>query len=70
MQLTTSYFPAQTDQEIRDITVGEVLRKIAATHGAAPAMVDIDDNGGCAGQWTYGELLNTAELRYVRALPL
>ena len=30
VNLTTSHFPAQNDAEIRDITVGGLLREIAA----------------------------------------
>ena len=32
VNLTTSHFPAQNDAEIRDITVGGLLREVAATH--------------------------------------
>ncbi|EFO29382.1 hypothetical protein TRICHSKD4_5209 [Roseibium sp. TrichSKD4] len=34
VKLTTSYYPAQPGTEIRDITVGGLLREIAATHPA------------------------------------
>ena len=41
MKLTTSYFPAQTGYEILDITIGELLRAIAAANSDSIAMVDI-----------------------------
>ena len=57
VNLTTSHFPAQNDAEIRDITVGDLLREIAAENQHAVAMVDIADNGDCGQTWTYAELL-------------
>lgn len=59
--LSTSHFPAQGDAEIRNITVGGLLREIADRHALAVAMVDVSDNGSCDRQWTYGELLEEAE---------
>ena len=61
MNLTTSHFPAQNDADIRDITVGGLLREVATTHPDAAAMVDIADSGDCSQSWTYGELLVQAE---------
>ena len=61
VNLTTSHFPAQKDAEIRDITVGDLLRKIAAENQQAVAMVDIADNGDCGQTWTYAELLAQAQ---------
>ena len=61
MNLTTSHFPAQNDAEIRDITVGGLLREIAAENQYAVAMVDIADNGDCGQSWTYAELLAQAQ---------
>ena len=43
--LTDAYFPAQEDAEIRDITVGGLLREIAAGSPDNVAMVDITDEG-------------------------
>ena len=37
LTLTTSYFPLQRDAELREITVGWLLRGIAASHGPAVA---------------------------------
>ena len=67
MNLTTSHFPAQNDAEIRDITVGGLLREVAASNPDAVAMVDVADSGDCGQSWTYGELLVQAE-RLARAL--
>ncbi|MBG6148472.1 fatty-acyl-CoA synthase [Labrenzia sp. EL_142] len=59
--LSISHLPAQADAEIRDITVGNLLREIAIDHGAAVAMADITETGDCGRQWTYCELLAEAE---------
>ena len=61
VNLTTSHLPAQNDAEIRDITVGGLLREIAAENQYAVAMVDIADNGDCGQSWTYAELLAQAQ---------
>ena len=61
MKLTTSYFPAQPGAEIRDITVGSLLREVAAGHPASMAMVDVDDSGFCGDHWTYAELLERSK---------
>ena len=61
VNLTTSHFPAQNDAEIRDITVGDLLREIAAENQHAVAMVDIADDGDCGQTWTYAELLEQAQ---------
>ena len=41
ISLTTSYFPAQTDAKIRDITVGELWREIATHHPDLVEMMGI-----------------------------
>ena len=61
ISLTTSYFPAQTDAEIRDITVGELLREIATHHPDLVAMIEIDDAGEAQREWTYSGLLETSD---------
>ncbi len=61
MHLTTSHFPAQNDADIRDNTVGGLLREVAAKQPDAVAMVDVADSGDCGQSWTYGELLAQAE---------
>ncbi len=59
--LGVSHFPAQTDTEIREITVGGLLREIAGQHGKSVALVDIDDAGSPGRSWTYSELLTISE---------
>ena len=61
INLAASHFTAQNDAEIRDITVGGLLREIAAGNQHAVAMVDITDSGDCGQSWTYSELLAQAE---------
>ena len=56
--LHESWFPAQADAVLRDITVGHLLREIADTHSEAIALVDIDDAGIERQAWTYAELFN------------
>ncbi len=57
ISLTTSYFPAQMDAEIRDITVGQLLRATASVHPDLVAMLEIDDAGEASREWTYSDLL-------------
>ncbi|MEP1427910.1 MAG: feruloyl-CoA synthetase, partial [Rhizobiaceae bacterium] len=59
--LTTSHFPAQTDVEIREITIGELLREIAHERPNAEALVEVRQDGEVCRRWTYGELLAEAE---------
>ena len=59
--LTDAYFPAQEDAEIRDITVGGLLREIAAKFPDNVAMVDITDEGDADRTWSYAELLGVSE---------
>ena len=59
--LGVSHLPVQTDDVIRDITVGGLLREIAGQHGQAIAVVDIDDTGTAVQSWTYSELLTISE---------
>ena len=59
--LGVSHFPAQTDNDIREITVGGLLREIGEQHGQATALVDIDDTGTAVQSWTYSELLTISE---------
>ena len=67
VSLTEAYFPAQTDADIRDITVGKLLGEIAASHPDAVAMVEIDEVGDAGQQWTYSDLLATSD-RLARSL--
>ena len=57
VSLSTSYFPAQADAEIRDTTVGIHLREVAAAHPDFVALVEIDDAGEALRKWTYSDLL-------------
>lgn len=59
--LAESYFPAQAYAELRDVTVGELLREIAAAYGQNIAMIDIDSNGERSNEWTYAALLTQSE---------
>lgn len=65
--LTTSYFPKQTDTEIRDITIGGLLREIAAEHPDLIAMVEIEDAADPGREWTYATLRADSE-RLARSL--
>ena len=61
VQLMNSYFPAQDDANLRDITIGDFLQETANTFPDNVAMVDIDDNGDACSSWTYQELFLEAE---------
>ena len=43
--LTTSHFPAQTDVDIREATIGELLREIAHERPNAEALVEVRQDG-------------------------
>ena len=59
--LTESWFPAQPDAEIREITLGGLLREIAATRGEAEAVVEVRQDGSTGRCWTYAGLLADSE---------
>ena len=61
VQLTESYFPAQTDDVILDITVGGVLREAATREPNAESLVEDDMDGVIGRRWTYAELLADSE---------
>ena len=61
LHLETSYFPAQIDTEIRDISVGGLLLEIACSHPDSIAMVDILEDGECGQSWTYLDLAHQAK---------
>ncbi len=61
INLSESYFPCQLDGEVRDITVGDLLREVAGLHPDAVALVEVDDSGNCGREWTYSALMNEAE---------
>ena len=60
-----SYFPAQDDADIRDITIGDFLQETANAFPDNVAMVDIDDNGDACSLWTYKELFLEAENTFI-----
>ena len=59
--LTTSYAAAQQDTEVRETTVGGLLRDVAAGTPDALALVEIGIDGQAGRRWTYGALLADAE---------
>ena len=61
LKLKHSNFPVQNDDQIEAVKVGGILRQIAARHGRAVAMVDVDEVGRCGNQWTYIAMLDDAE---------
>ena len=65
--LSISHFPAQGDAEIRDITVGGLLREVADTNPDAVAMVDVADSGDCGQSWSYRQVMVRSE-RLAKAL--
>lgn len=67
VSLTESYFPAQTDDDVLETTVGGVLRARAAQTPDAEALVEAHLAGDIRRRWTYGALLSDAE-RLARAL--
>jgi fatty-acyl-CoA synthase len=61
LDLTESYCPAQADQDLRESTVGSVLREAATRTPDAPALHEVDGDGLLARHWTYAELLADSE---------
>lgn len=61
LALTEACCPAQTDQDLHDKTVGDVLRDAAARVPDAPALHEADENGELCRHWTYAELLADSE---------
>jgi fatty-acyl-CoA synthase len=61
VDLTESYFPAQTDDAVRETTVGGVLRDQARLTPNAEALVEADIDGVIRRRWTYAALLAEAE---------
>ncbi len=59
--LATSHVPAQSDMETREITIGALLREVAAARPDAEALVEIRRDGTEGRRWTYTELLADAE---------
>ena len=61
LNLTESLVPAQTDDTVWEITVGGLLRQVAAEHGASPALLEVTMEGKTGRAWSYRELLIESE---------
>ena len=61
VNLTTSHAQLQSDIETRDITIGALLREVAAARPEAEALVEVKQNGTNGRHWTYAELMQNAE---------
>ena len=59
--LTEAYFPAQRDIDVREITVGGLLREMAARRPNAEALVEVRQSGEIGRRWSYGALLADSE---------
>ena len=59
--LSEAYFPAKEDREVREITVGGLLRETAARRPAAEALVEVRQSGEIERRWTYAALLAESE---------
>ena len=59
--LTEAYFPAQKDIDVREITVGGLLRETAARRAEAEALVEVRQSGEIGRCWTYAALLADSE---------
>ena len=67
--LSESLFPAHTDEPIRETTVGELLRDVAARDPSAPALVEVDLEGHPGRRWTNGELCADSERLALESVP-
>ena len=65
--LTESYFPAQTDAEVLDTTVGGCLRAAVEQWPDAEAMVEVKMDGTSGRRWTYAQMLEDS-VRLAEAL--
>ena len=61
VRLTESHFPAQTDDAIRDETLGEALTNIARANPDAAALIEVTEAGQIGRRWSYSRLLADAE---------
>ncbi len=61
VQLTESYFPAQTDTPYREMTIAEMLRENAAERGDQRALEELLEDATIGRTWTYAELLADCE---------
>ncbi|MBB5519869.1 AMP-binding protein [Amphiplicatus metriothermophilus] len=67
VELKESYFPAQADGVLEELTIGDMLRRSVGAYGDAPALREVLANGDYGRAWTYAELLADCE-RLARAL--
>ncbi|MHA7871666.1 MAG: AMP-binding protein, partial [Hyphococcus sp.] len=67
VELTESYFPAQTDSPLAERTIGDMLRAQAAALGDQPALKELTYEGEIARVWRYADLLEDCE-KLARAL--
>jgi len=61
VKLTSSYWPADDSTDVRETTVGDVLRAAAAEFPDATAIVAGMPDPADRRRWTYAELLDDAE---------
>ena len=61
LQLTESHVHAQSDVDIGEITVGGLLREMAAARQEAEALLEIRQDGSLGRSWSYGKLLSDAD---------
>ena len=59
--LSNSLFPAQNEAESCEITVGGLLRDVAAARPDAEALVEVRQDGSEGRRWTYAGVLDDAE---------
>ena len=59
--LSEAYFPAQADSDVREITVGGLLRETAAWRPDAEALVEVRQSGETGRRWTYAALIAESE---------
>ena len=57
---SNSLFPAQNDAESCEITVGGLLRDVAAARPDAEALVEVRQDGSEGRRWTYAGVLADA----------
>ena len=53
LEFTASHAKPQSDMETRDITIGALLREVAASRPEADALVEVKQNGAEGRRWTY-----------------
>ena len=61
LNLRESLIPAQQVTDIRDTTVGGLLRSVADANGDRPALVEVGMDGLTDRRWSYSDLLADAE---------